>query len=131
MLMGTDDRSDGSSNSLARIREGYVQGADISTTERRARATTQRFAVERRLSLSGGFGEQRQKKLMRFLASAASGLEETAQHAVILKALVGASAVNDLSHDDQRTQTALGLIICRRHMGTAKAGEEQLLLGSR
>ena len=71
--------------------------------------------IERRLSLRGRFGEQNQKELVRFFALAASGLKEAAQHAVVLQALVGAGTLNDFSHNDQRAQAALGLVVGRRH----------------
>ena len=61
--------------------------------------------------MRGGSGEQSQKELMRFFALAAGGLKETAQYAVVLQALLGASALNDFSHNDQRTQAALGLVV--------------------
>ena len=65
---------------------------------------------------------------MRLLALAASGLEKTAQQAVILQALVGASALDDFSHVDERTEAALGVIVGGRNLPAAKTGQKQLLL---
>ena len=66
---------------------------------------------------------------MRWLALSASGFKQAAQDTMILQALGGASALDDFAHDDERTQTALGLIISWRHLGTLKAGEEMFLFG--
>jgi len=47
---------------------------------------------------------------VRSFSLAARGFRPTAQPAVILQTLFGASAVDDFSQDDQRTEAALGLV---------------------
>src|ERR1051325_1707106 len=98
-----------------------------STTQVRSRLCGGRPAIERRLGLGGGFGEEIQKELARLFSLTAGGLKEAAQDAVVFLSLVRAGAVDDFAHDDHRTQTALGLIVSRGHLGMAKASEEVLL----
>ena len=66
---------------------------------------------------------------MRWLALSASGFKQAAQDTMILQAFGRASALDDFAHDDERAQTALGLIISGRHFGALKAGEEVFLFG--
>ena len=63
---------------------------------------------------------------MRYPALAACRLKQAAQHAVVFQALSGAGALDDFSHDDQGTETALGLIVGGRHLWTTKAGQKEL-----
>src|SRR6266704_1555003 len=77
--------------------------------------------------MNGVFGKEIQKELVRHGSLALGGFKEAAQHAVVLQALGGASAVDDFAHDDERSQAALGLVIGRRHLGAAEAGEEMFL----
>jgi hypothetical protein len=48
-------------------------------------------------------GEQRQKKLVRLLALAAGGFNETAQDTVIFQAFGGAGALDDFSEESGQT----------------------------
>ena len=92
--------------------------------------SAQGFAIESRLSLDGRFGEEVQEELVRFVALAACGFKEAAQDAVVLQALIGASALDDFAHEDHRAQTALSLIVGGRDVGPAKASEEEFLFGA-
>jgi hypothetical protein len=72
--------------------------------------------IERRLSLRRGFSEQSQEELMGLFALPAGSLKQAAQHAMVLQALIGACALDDFSHDDQRAQATLGLVVGRRNV---------------
>ncbi len=65
---------------------------------------------------------------MRLAALAAGGCQEAAHDAVIFEPARFPRAVDDFAHDDDRSQTALGLVVGRRHLGAAEAGEEVFLL---
>jgi hypothetical protein len=58
-----------------------VSAPDFSTAEGRFGTGTQGPAVKGGLDLRRGFAEQVEEELVRFLALAACGLEEAAQHA--------------------------------------------------
>ena len=90
-------------------------------------AGVQGISVERSLGVNGGFGEEVQEEVLGFFALAASGFEEAAQDAMVFQTFVGARALDDPAHDDHGAQTALGLIVGRGDVGTAKAGEEKFL----
>jgi len=87
--------------------------------------SAQGFAIENRLSLDGSFGEEVQEELVRLVALAACGFKQAVQDAVVLQALIGASALDDFAHEDHRAQTALSSIVGGRDIGSAKAGKEQ------
>jgi len=61
-------------------------------------------------------------------ALSAGGFKQAAQDAVVLQTLAGTRAVDDFAQDDDRAQTALGLIVGRGDVGAAETGEEVLLL---
>ena len=85
-------------------------------------------AIKSGLSFRGVFGKQVHEELVGFFALAACGFKQAAQDAVIFQSFLRAGAVDDFAHDDDRAQTALGLIIGGRDVGPAEAGEELLLL---
>ena len=77
------------------------------------------ISVESGLGLGGILGEEVEEEAVRFLALALGGFEQAAQDAVVLQALIGASALDDFAHDDHRAQTALSLIFGGRDVGPA------------
>ena len=58
--------------------------------------------MEGGLGVGGTVGEQVKQEPVDVLALAASGLEETADDAVVLQALAGAGALNDPALEDDR-----------------------------
>jgi len=89
-----------------------------------ARLAFGRILVEGGLCLVGVFGKEGQEEIVRFYALAAGGFLEAAQDAVIFQPARPAGAVDDFAQDDDRAQTALGLVVGRGHLGPAEAGEE-------
>jgi hypothetical protein len=85
------------------------------------------MAIESPVSESCVLGERVQEELVSFLALSACRFKEAADHAVILQALGGASAMDDFAHDHHWPQAAFGLVVAQRHIGPAKAGEEMFL----
>jgi len=53
-------------------------------------------------------------------ALSAGGFKEAAQDAVVLQTLAGTRAVDDFAPDDDRAQTALGLMVGRGDVGAAE-----------
>jgi hypothetical protein len=62
------------------------------------------------------------QEVVRLASLAFGSFEEAAEDAVVFQAFVGAGEVNDFAHDDDGSQTALGLVIGWRHPGAARAG---------
>ena len=65
---------------------------------------------------------------MRFYPLPAGGFLQAAQDAVIFQPARSAGAVDDFAQNDDRAQTALGLVVGRGHLGPAEASEEVFLL---
>jgi len=64
---------------------------------------------------------------VRLLTLVPGGFEEAAQDTVVFQPLIGAGPLDHAAQDDQRAQTALGLIIGRWDVGVAKAGAQEAL----
>jgi len=70
------------------------------------------------------FGKEGQEEIVRFDPLPAGGFLQAAQDAVIFQPARTARAVDDFAQDDDRAQTALGLVVGRGHLGPAGAEEE-------
>ena len=88
------------------------------------------FAIESGLGLGGVQGQKILKEAVRDFSLALSGFKEAAEDAVILETFGRAGALDDFAHDDHGAQTPLGLIVGGRDVGTAEAGEEEILFGA-
>ena len=87
----------------------------------------ERVAIESGLGLGGVVGEEVEEEVLGFLALATSGFKKASQDGVIFQSFRGASGLDDLAHDDDGSEAALGLVIGGRNIGTAEAGEEVVL----
>ena len=108
--------------------EGWFNKGSGSAPERRWGFFGERIAVKGGLCLRRVFGEAVQEEVVGLFALAAGGFKPAAQDAVVLQTLAGTRAVDDFAQDDDRAQTALGLIVGRGDVGAAETGEEVLLL---
>ena len=100
----------------------------FSASPVRARLAFGGIAVKCGLGLVRVFGKEGQEEIVRFYALAAGGFLEAAQDAVIFQPARSACAVDDFAQNDDRAQTALGLVNGRGYLGPTEAGEEVLLL---
>jgi hypothetical protein len=101
--------------------QGRGAGGSVNRQTRRSaphlNSCFERLAIESGLGLGSVFVKQVQEELVCLEALAAGGFKEAAQHTVVLQAFLRAGALDDFAHDDDRTQTALGLVIGRRYAG--------------
>ena len=84
--------------------------------------------VARGLCLVRVFGKEGQEEIERLDSLPAGGFLQAAQDAVIFQPARSAGAVDDFAQNDDRAQTALGLVIGRGYLGSTEAGEEVFLL---